>query len=90
MKGSEVMSDQVSCQTIVELVTAYLEDDLPASERDRFERHLTVCPGCVEYLAQIRVTARLSGQRLREDTLDPEYRHELLGVFRRWQNDPRG
>jgi len=84
------MTDQMSCQTMVELVTAYLEDDLPASERDRFERHLTVCPGCVEYLAQIRATTRLSGQRLREHTLDPDYRDELLGVFRRWRNDSHG
>lgn len=81
------MSDQMACQTMVELVTAYLEDDLPGSELDRFERHLSIC---VEYLAQMRVAARLPGQRLREDTLDPEYRHELLGVFRRWRNDPRG
>lgn len=65
------MTDRMSCQTMVERVTAYLEDDLPASERDRFERHLSICPGCVEYLAQMRVTARLSGQRLREDTLIP-------------------
>jgi anti-sigma factor RsiW len=90
MKGCEVMSDEMSCQAMVGLVTAYLEDDLPASERDRFERHLKVCPGCVEYLAQMRVTTRLSGQRLREDTLDPEYRDELLGVFRSWRDDSRG
>jgi anti-sigma factor RsiW len=48
------------CQQVVEMVTAYLEDALSRSDRRRLEKHLSGCPLCTEYLAQIRETIRLA------------------------------
>ena len=52
----------LSCQELVELVTDYLEDRLPPAERERFEGHLALCPGCDTYVEQMRETIRLTGE----------------------------
>jgi hypothetical protein len=49
----------MTCRQLVELVTDYFEDALTHEERDRFDAHLEVCPGCVHYLDQVRITMRL-------------------------------
>lgn len=74
----------VVCQQAVELVTDYLEGALPRAERARFEKHLGACPHCREYLAQMRVTIASMG-RVEPDSLAPEVRDELVGLFRRYQ-----
>ncbi len=78
------MTAELRCQAFVELVTDYLEDALPAAERARFEAHLSLCPGCRNYLEQMRETIRLTG-KLTEDSIQPEAKRELLDVFRKWK-----
>jgi len=74
------------CQQVVEMVTAYLDDALSRSDRRRLEKHLSGCPLCTEYLAQIRETIRLSG-RLEPEDLSPEMQTDLTEVYRRWLAD---
>jgi anti-sigma factor RsiW len=74
----------LTCQELVELVTAYLEQALPANERARFEAHVTSCAGCAAYVDQMRETIRLIGT-LTEEDLSPTARDQLLGVFRAWK-----
>jgi anti-sigma factor RsiW len=74
----------MNCKSLVELVTDYLEGALPEAERASLEQHLAQCEGCTAYLAQMRVTIRLTGM-LTEDTMPPDGREELLGVFRTWR-----
>jgi anti-sigma factor RsiW len=74
----------VSCKELVELVTDYLEDTLPPAERERFEEHLEICPGCVTYLEQMRATVRTVGA-LREESISPEARDALLEAFGDWK-----
>jgi anti-sigma factor RsiW len=81
------LSAELSCQELVELVTAYLDDVLAPSEHTRFERHLSYCPGCVTYVEQIRETVRLTGEQPREETLAPEARDALLAQFRNWKQN---
>jgi anti-sigma factor RsiW len=76
------MKEELSCQESVELVTDYIEDALPTEERRRFERHLSLCPGCGAYVDQIRETIRITGRLPREETLSPALRKELLSQFR--------
>jgi len=78
-----VASKDLSCKEIVELVTEYLDDMLPANAREAFERHLAECEGCLNYLDQMRATIRLTGE-LREESLSPGLREELLAAFRSW------
>jgi len=78
---------ELSCQEIVELVTDYIEDAMPAGERRRFEHHLSYCPGCVTYVEQIRATIRATGAIPSEETLSPALREGLIAQFRLWQRD---
>lgn len=75
---------EIPCQQVVELISDYLEGALPARDRRRLEHHLTGCPHCSAYLAQMRETLRLTGRLVPED-LSPEMRHELSEVYRRWR-----
>ena len=75
----------MTCQELVELVTEYLEDALQSEQRERFEAHLAVCPGCVEYVQQIRVTIKATGA-VTEDSLEPQVRDTLLAAFRNWRS----
>jgi anti-sigma factor RsiW len=52
----------LACRELVELVTDYLEDALPAAERERFEAHLAECEACDTYVEQVRATIRLAGR----------------------------
>jgi len=76
---------EMNCQTLVELVTDYLEGALPDDERARLQAHLALCEGCQRYLEQIRTTIRVTGA-LREQDLDPAARDALLGVYRAWRS----
>jgi anti-sigma factor RsiW len=74
---------ELACQQIVELVTAYLDDALPAVDRERFEEHLVFCDGCSNYLEQMRTTIRLAGRV--PDRLPPVLEDRLLEVFHGWR-----
>ena len=76
----------LTCQELVELVTEYLEDVLPALERTRFEAHITDCPYCDAYLDQMRQTIRLVGT-LRGSPVAPEAEAVLLRRFRALKRD---
>jgi predicted anti-sigma-YlaC factor YlaD len=75
-----VPQDSMTCQQLVELVTDYFEGALTPEERVRFDAHVAVCPGCENYLEQMRTTMRLvaSTDELEER---PEVA-ELLELFR--------
>ena len=75
----------LSCKEVVQVVTDYLEDALPAAERLRFERHIAICPPCRGYLAQMRKTLQVSGQ-VTEESLAPETRAALLQAFQDWKH----
>ncbi len=71
------------CQELVELVTEFLSDALAAEDRVRFEKHLLTCPPCTAYLAQMRTTLELAGERGKAaPTKNVE--QELISLFRRW------
>ena len=49
----------MSCQELVELLTAYLDGALGAEDAARLEAHLHVCDACQEYVAQFEATIAL-------------------------------
>ena len=77
-------STPMKCTQFVELVTAYLEDQLPADRRAEFEKHLELCPGCDRYLDQFRSTISLLGQ-LPEESISGAARTRLLDAFADWR-----
>jgi anti-sigma factor RsiW len=76
--------DHISCQEVVELVTAYLEGALPADETALFEQHLSFCEGCAWYVEQMRTTIAAAGRISEEDIADGD-RERLLAAFRGWR-----
>jgi len=77
--------DDIDCQDLVELVTAYLDDALDAHERARIDRHLELCPGCATVVAQWRAVIDMAGRLDASDVerLDPAVRGRLVDAFRR-------
>ena len=75
----------LTCQQLVELVTDYLDDRLPAAERRRFEAHVAVCPGCQAYVEQMRALIAELG-RLPQVDLPPAVETDLLAAFRDWRS----
>jgi anti-sigma factor RsiW len=71
----------IACQELVEIVTDYLENTLPERDRARFDAHLMTCPGCREYVEQMRIILRITG-RLTIGSIAPSVRDELLKAFR--------
>ena len=72
------------CREAVELMTDYLEGALSERDRRRLETHLSGCPHCSEYLAQMRRTLDLLG-RIEPEELDPQVQDELVALYRRWK-----
>ena len=77
-------SQDMACMELVELITDYLDGELPEHDRVRLEDHLAKCDGCASYLEQMRATIELTGV-LTEDQIPAEGKRELLGVFRTWK-----
>ena len=75
------MSHEITCKELVELVTEYLDDRMPAAQRLRFEEHIAFCSPCGVYLEQMRQTIAVAGA-LREDDLDQQSRDAMLNVFK--------
>ena len=50
----------ITCRQLIDdLLGAYVEGELPPSDRRELERHLAVCPSCVAYLDSYAQTIRL-------------------------------
>lgn len=77
-------ADQLSCQELVELVTAYLEHALSPQDHAHFEQHLHLCEDCRNYLGQMQVTIATLGT-LPPESLPPTMRDRLLEAFRDWK-----
>jgi anti-sigma factor RsiW len=76
---------ELVCREVVELVTEYLGGTLPATDRERFDRHLATCPPCTAYLAQIKTTLELATELGTAGApADDQVAEQLGDMFRRW------
>jgi len=80
--------EYLTCKELVELVTDYLEDQLSAEERLKFEQHLNWCPPCGHYLEQMQVTIRAAGS-LTEHNVPEAAQKVLLEAFRHFKTAQR-
>jgi anti-sigma factor RsiW len=74
-------ADDLACTEAIEIMTDYLEGALPPAEAGRLERHLATCPGCREYLEQMRSLAGSLGG-LSAESIPAAMRDDLLAAFR--------
>jgi anti-sigma factor RsiW len=50
----------MTCREITEILDRYLEGELPAEARGRFEAHLAICPDCRRYLDSYRASSAVA------------------------------
>jgi anti-sigma factor RsiW len=74
----------MTCRQVVELMTEYLEGNLQARDRARFEEHIAGCDGCRAYLAQIRKTLDVLG-RIADEPMPASVERDLVEAFRDWR-----
>jgi anti-sigma factor RsiW len=75
---------ELACEDVVQLITAYLDGDLPDDMRADVDEHLDGCDGCRNVLAQWRTIIALAG-RLTEadvDNTDEITRDRLISAVR--------
>jgi anti-sigma factor RsiW len=75
---------EMKCKELVELITEYLEGELGAIDRERFERHIAGCDACTAYLDQMRETIAALGH-IPPESLSPQAEQALLTAFRGWR-----
>lgn len=75
--------DDLRCEQLVEMVTDYLEEALGAEEALRVNRHLAICEGCDNYVAQVRDTVRALGNQPRE-LPGVAFEDKLRTIYRSW------
>lgn len=49
----------ITCRELIDFLMDYTSGELPAAQRAEFERHLAVCPPCVNYLRTYEESVRL-------------------------------
>lgn len=54
------MHGMITCKEFENFILDYLDDELPAQQRSRFERHIQLCRECREYLQVYRRTLEVS------------------------------
>lgn len=67
----------MTCRECAEFLSDYLDGDLAIEIRQVFEGHLSLCPNCVTYLEQFRLTV-LAGQAAYGDDSEPDVPEELI------------
>jgi len=77
------VSTDLVCREVVELISGYLDDALPADVRAAVDAHLSGCDGCTMVLEEFRQTIALTGM-LTEEQVTPAQRDILLAAFRGW------
>lgn len=76
----------MDCNVFVELVTDYLEGEMSAEERARFDEHIGICEGCDAYLKQFRQTIQMTGKLSVADVPAPAQK-QLLAAFKDWKKN---
>ena len=57
----------LTCRELIDFLADYLDGGLAPEVRAGLEIHLSVCPGCVDYLESYRKTIRLAKQACEPD-----------------------
>lgn len=72
----------LTCRELIEFLAAYVDGELAAEERARFDAHLALCPHCVDYLHGYRESIRLGKAALADpDAIAEEAPEELIDAI---------
>jgi hypothetical protein len=71
-----------TCKEITDLIFGYLNDTLSRSVKRDFQRHLRVCPDCVNFLNTYKKTASVT-RSIRPEEIPPKIRQNILDFPRK-------
>ncbi|HYB98735.1 MAG TPA: zf-HC2 domain-containing protein [Candidatus Limnocylindrales bacterium] len=75
------MSDtELSCRELIDILAAYLDDELDAEQRALFDAHLGDCPECMEYLRGYRRTMDLARDTAAADPVPGDIPERLVAA----------
>ena len=60
----------ITCRELIDGLLEYVDGTMTAAQRAEVDRHLAVCPSCVEYLKGYRESVRLGKAALSEKDLE--------------------
>ena len=70
----------MTCRDFADFLLDYVEGDLPAETRRRFDDHMAVCPDCVNYLRHYTETVR-AGRLAVAEELPADVPEELVNAI---------
>lgn len=62
----------ITCNELIEFLHLYVSGELPPDSAAEFDRHLSVCPSCVNYLQTYRDTIALGKAAFEDPDLPAE------------------
>lgn len=62
----------ITCREVLDFLMAYLDGELTPEQLHEFERHLRVCPSCVNYLESYKETIRLGKAAMQDLDAPPD------------------
>jgi anti-sigma factor RsiW len=66
------LTRQLSCKQFIDFLDDYLAGNQAEEVRAEFERHLAICPYCVDYLRTYQATVQLVGHLRRDGDGQPQ------------------
>lgn len=74
----------MTCHEVLDFLMAYLDGELSDEQRREFDRHLAVCPSCVNYLEGYKATIQLTRNAMRGEgqAADPGVPEGLIKAIR--------
>lgn len=78
----------MTCREFTDFIMAYVSDEIPSGDRERFEHHLQECVNCERYLAAYRETVKLGKRAFDDDAAElpadvPDELVKAILAFRR-------
>jgi hypothetical protein len=79
-KAATVLTNK-TCKEVTDLIIGYLDNTLSLTVKRDLERHLRICPDCVNFLNTYRKTAATSAS-LRPEAMPAKVRENILEFLR--------
>ena len=80
-KATKILTNR-TCKEITDLIFGYLNDTLSSSVKRDFQRHLRICPDCVNFLNTYKKTVATS-RSLRPEEIPANVRDNILVFLRK-------
>jgi len=65
------MDPYITCKELIDFLADYVDGKLAGKPLHEFERHLAVCPACVNYIDSYKATRTLCRAALADDAAPP-------------------